>query len=357
MSDHTIPRINLLEPSEFAALFTAFPPARFTCRRDESGLPVFFTDFDLLTTLEKDTRIRLAGLPLFDKWSRLLRFAACFCGTTITEYAPLPGNLSARALLGRIREEHGPGRALVIIKDLPLSSPLLPDEDNVFSQEVADEAARQGFIEVRGQALAYVPVDFSDEEEYLGRLSAGRRKNLRRKLKKKIFLNIESLPLGSPLFFEPDFLDLAYSMYLEVFRQSDIHFDLLSREFFSALLQSRSIEGVVFLYWHEGVLAGYNICLIHNSLFIDKYIGFTYPLARELNLYFISWMENLAYAARKGFSTYIAGWTDPEVKASLGAKFTFTRHLVWVGNPVLRRVLRRLRPLFEADSRILEGGK
>ena len=86
-------------------------------------------------------------------------------------------------------------------------------------------------------------------------------------------------------------------------------------------------------------------------MFIDKYIGLRYPLARELNLYFVSWVVNLELALQHGCATYVAGWTDPQVKAALGAKFTFTRHLVWVKNPVLRRILHPLRHFFESDSR------
>lgn len=355
MDNLSIPSINLLEPPAFAGLFMEFPPMSFACRRSKANLPLFFTNFDLLTTLEEETRGKLGKIPFFRHWSGLLRFSTCFCGTTITEYAPLPASLSARELLEGIRREHGRDRSLIIIKDLPVASPLLPPEDSAYAQALAEEGTRQGFIEVQGQALAYVPVDFADEEAYLARLSASRRKNMRRKLKKKDSLSIDRLPLGSELFFDPVFLETAYAMYLEVFRQSDIHFDLLSPEFFAALLQSRSIEGVVFLYRHEGTLAGYNICLVHGSVLIDKYIGLTYPLARELNLYFISWMVNLAYAKEKGFSFYVAGWTDPEVKASLGARFTFTRHLVWVKNSVLRRILYRLRHLFESDSRVVKN--
>ena len=52
----------------------------------------------------------------------------------------------------------------------------------------------------------------------------------------------------------------------------------------------------------------------------------------------------------KGLKTYVAGWTDPEIKSYLGARFTFTKHAVYIRNPVLRFVLSRLKRLFESDS-------
>lgn len=346
---------NLLEPPALAELFTQHPPEGFVCCRNSSGLPVFLTTFDLLTTLDSGMRKRLAKLPFFSVWSNLLRFSARFAGTTVTEYAPLPKAPAPGAILDSLLREHGEGHSLTIIKDLPVSSPLLPEEDNAFASQLAALAAAKGFIDVEGQALAYVPVDFANVDEYLARLSAGRRKDLRRKLKKRSLLGVEVVPIGDARFFAPAFLDEMYAMYLAVFAQSEIHFDLLGRDFFASLLQSGGIEGVVFLYRHGTTLAGYNICLVHNGMLIDKYIGLVYPLARDLNLYFISWVVNLEYALEKGLHTYIAGWTDPEVKAGLGAFFTFTRHLVRVKNPLLRRMLRPLRHYFESDGRALRG--
>ncbi|MCL1980783.1 MAG: peptidogalycan biosysnthesis protein [Proteobacteria bacterium] len=350
---------NLLEPPALAELFIQHPPQGFTCRMDTLGLPVFSTTFDLLTTLESGARRRLTSLPLFSAWSRLLRMRTCFVGTTLTEYAPLPQNLSPETVINNLLAEHGQGQTLTIVKDLPDRSPLLPKEDNDFADALAALAVNKGFIAVGGQALAHVRIDFADIGEYLGRLSAGRRKDMRRKLRKRPELAVEILSIGEPRFFDFVFLDQLYAMYLAVFAQSEIHFDLLSREFFATLLQRHDIEGVVFLYWHEKTnakrLAGYNICLIENKMLIDKYVGFTYPLARELNLYFISWMYNLEFALERGLHTYIAGWTDPQVKASLGASFTFTRHLVWVRNPLLRSILRPLRPFFESDGQVVRG--
>ena len=325
MAESTPRYANLLEPQALVDLFLRFPPEGFACALEPSGLPAFQTAFDLLTTLEPAVSARLRKLPLFGVWSRWLRFPTCFAGTTVTEYAPLPASFAPEALLSASRARHV-APSLLIIKDLPEDSPLLSAADNAAAEGLVRAAA--DFIPVEGQALAYVPIDFADTEDFLSRLSKSRRKNLRRKLKSRERMEVERLRLGDPRFADPALLDILYTLYLGVFAQSEIHFDLLTRDFFAALLQSRGIEGVVFCYRHGGELVGYNICLIHNGMLIDKYIGLRYPLARELDLYFVSWFVNLEYALEQGLSHYVAGWTDPEVKASLGARFTFTRHLV-----------------------------
>ena len=98
---------------------------------------------------------------------------------------------------------------------------------------------------------------------------------------------------------------------------------------------------------------GFNLCYVHGGNLVDKYIGFDYAQALRFNLYFVSWFANLEYAIEQGLRYYVAGWTDPQVKAQLGASFTMTRHLVWVRNPLLRALLRRLSHHFESDSDIL----
>lgn len=345
---------NLVEPSAFVSLFREHPPAGFVCADGPSGLPLFYTDFDLLTTLEPPVRARLLRTPLVSALAKRLTFATCFAGTTITEYAPLPSDAAPGDLLDGLLGRQGGEQPLTIIKDVPDASPLLCADDNAYAGELTRMAGNRGFIQVEGQALAYVPLHFENLEGYFAGLSAGRRKDLRRKMKTRAAVDVEVMDIGDARFCDAAFLGELYSMYSEVYAQSVIHFDLLSPSFFAALLGSGDIRGVVVCYRHHGVLAGYNICLVHGGLFIDKFIGFRYPLARELNLYFVSWLVNLEIALQYGCATYVAGWTDPEVKAALGAEFTFTRHLVWVRSPVLRRALSPLRHFFESDGKALE---
>ena len=348
---------NLLEPPGYAELFAAHSPVGFDSHYG-SELSTFCTDFSLLTTLEPKTLRKLAVLPFSSRLSSRLSLYTCFVGTTITEYAPLPGGRNPDEILDLVhtaasRSTRKP--SLTIIKDVPCSSPLLGKRENDFADDLTIRARARGFMEVEGQALAYVPIDFSNVDVYLASLSSVRRKGLRRKMKKRLLLDMEVLPLGHYRFNEQPFLDTLYIMYLNVYRQSDVQFDLLSSAFFSALLRSQTIPGVVFCYYHNGSLIGYNICLLHENRLIDKYIGLVYPQARELNLYFISWVVNLEYAVANGLSAYIAGWTDPEVKAGLGARFTFTRHLVHIANPLLRGFLTPFRKLFEGDRQRLEA--
>ena len=339
---------NLLEPAALVGHFLAHPPDGFAVRPLASGTPAFVAPFDLLTTADEALRRRVAALPLYRWWGRLLRPRTCFVGTTVSEYALFP-QADADALVGEWMRELAPRQPFLIVKDIPQESPLLDQASNAQARAIAAACERAGFVLLEGQALAWVPIDFESVDDYLARLSAGRRKDIRRKLRTRAALEVEQIPTGAPAFRDAALRDAFYALYLEVYAQSEIHFDRLSRAFFDTLLQDADSGGVVFAYRHQGRLIGWNLCFVFGEALVDKYVGFSYPAAREQNLYFVSWMHNLEYALRRELCCYVAGWTDPQIKSYLGARFTFTRHAVRPRSRLLRAALRRLSSRFESD--------
>lgn len=342
------PLSNLLEPRDLVTQFLRHPPEDFTALVTRSGTPAFKARFDLLTTAEAAVRARVQALPLYRWWSGLLRPRTCFIGTTVSEYALFPAHADPGTLVREWLADHA-GQPFLIIKDIPQTSPLLDATDNAQAQAIADAARDAGFVLLEGQALAWLPIDFASGDEYLARLSASRRKDIRRKLRAQEQLQIEEIATGAPFFADARNRDAFHALYLEVFAQSEVHFDRLSRAFFDAVLQDARSGGIVFIYRRAGTLIGWNLCFVQGNALVDKYVGFSYPAARENNLYFVSWMHNLDYACRHGLGRYIAGWTDPQIKSYLGAQFTFTRHAVRPRSRILRFLLRRLSRHFESD--------
>jgi predicted N-acyltransferase len=339
---------NLLEPRALVECFLAHPPDDFRAAVTASGTPAFFAHFDPLSIADGTLRRGVTALPLYRAWRRLLRLRTCFVGTTVSEYALFPADVDADVLV-RDWLDHARGQALLIVKDIPQESPLLDAASNAQARAIAGACERAGFHLLEGQALAWLPIDFSTVEEYLARLSPSRRKDIRRKLRSRADLDIEEIPTGSAFFADAAMRDAFYALYLQVVAQSEIHFDRLSRAFFDAVLQDASNGGIAFVYRHAGRLIGWNLCFAVGDKLVDKYVGFSYPAAREHNLYFVSWMHNLDYALRRHLSAYIAGWTDPEIKSYLGARFTFTRHAARPRSRILRMLLRRLASNFESD--------
>lgn len=350
-----MPFANSLEPSGLIQHFLRNPPEGFDIRLSAQGCPGFLMDFNLLTTADAAVVRRLMSLPVSGLLRRLLTWRTFFFGSTVSEYLPLMASQPVEAQLQTLLATWGRSTRLCIIKDLPEESPLLSAADNAAAVTMLNACRQAGGLLIAGQALAYVPIDTVDEEDYLSRLSSGRRKDIRRKLRVRGNLRIEVVNTGSARLEDPAFLVELYKLYLAVYAQSEIHFDKLTAVFFAAVLQDASLDGRLFLYYADAELIGFNLSFIHNGMLIDKYVGFRYPAARTYNLYFISWMENLAYARAQRLTHYVAGWTDPEIKAYLGAKFTFTQHAVYLRNPLLRRLASKFSRHFEHDKSWFEA--
>jgi len=338
--------VNQLEPDALLGHFERHPPHDFTPVRAADGAPLFVAPFDLLTTADDALRRRVDDLP-FARWlHRRLTMRTCFAGTTVSEYALFDRGSDPAALPAAWARERGARQALFIVKDIAVESPLTTSADRAWTARFVDAARDAGYLIVEGQALAYVPIDFASVDDYLARLSSSRRKNLRRKLRSRDRLQVDEVPTGVA-FADDAIVDACYALFENVHAQSDIHFDKPGRDFFAAVL--RDPGGIVFTYRVEGELVGWNLCFEHGGMLLDKYVGFAYPAARDVDLYFVSWFVNLEYAVRRGLTHYVAGWTDPAVKASLGARFHLTRHAVFVRNVFLRALLRRFAHRFESD--------
>ncbi|MFS8138480.1 MAG: peptidogalycan biosysnthesis protein [Thermomonas sp.] len=349
-----MPFVSQVEPEALVRHFLAHPPRDFTAERLASGVTAFTAPFDILTTAEPELRRQVSHWPWYRHWCRWLRPQSRFIGSTVTEYAWLPENVQAATLAPMLRDTQSSECPLLIVKDIPQQSPLLHPSSNAWCDAFAEACSRAGFVLLQGQALAWLPIDFASTDDYLSRLSKSRRRNIRRKLRSRAALDLESVATGNA-FTDDAVIDACYALYCNVYAQSEIHFDLLERSFFNALLRDADSGGIVFIYRHGGRMIGWNLCFEHGGMLVDKYMGLAYPEAREHNLYAVSWMENLDYARRQGLRYYVAGWTDPEVKAELGARFTFTRHAVYPRNRLLRWLLRRIAGRFEGDRAWHEG--
>ena len=352
------PYLNLLEPPSLIETFLQHPPESFlpvNLCRPERFVPGFLTPFDLLTTLDGSVK-RIPYSILFSR--PFLKLRTLFAGTTVSEYLVYPVSLDPGELVSYALEQLEKLKAhCLILKDIPLNSPLLTADENHAATQLLSHCRKAGFQILSGQSLAYVPIDFTSIEEYLQRLSYSRRKSLRRKLRSRCRVEVEEIPTGDRFFSEESIVRQLFHLYLNVYRQSKIHFDRLTFPFFCSLFQERSHRGIVFIYRREKTIIGYNICFIHNGNLVDKYVGFVYPDARAENLYFLSWFYNLEYAIKHQLKYYIAGWTDPEVKAFLGARFTFTHHAVYFKNPLLRSVSKKLKRFFESDQRWYDASR
>ena len=344
--------ISQLEPAELIESFHENPPEGFASIKidiEDSYLHAFSMNFKILTTVNKRVKNILKYIELFIPKIKLL-----FIGTTVTEYSIFPKGVQAdKVCEGILKKFSEMKSSVLVVKDIAMESPVLAEEDNRFTNELISCLKGKKFQTIYGEALAYVGINFTSVDEFLSRFSKSRRKDFKRKLRSMSDVAIDQVNTGDE-FFNEENVQYFYNLYLNVYNDSVIHFDKLTLNFFRSVLQSSKSGGIVFVYKHDGKIIGYNICFKAGDNFIDKYIGLIYPDAHNFNLYFISWFYNLDYCIKNNIKLYIAGWSDPEIKSYLGAEFTFTFHAVYIANPVIRFIFKKMKFLFESDKNIME---
>ena len=198
-------------------------------------------------------------------------------------------------------------------------------------------------LELRRAAGAYL-----DEGAYLNALSSAARRDVRRKLKGASLVRVEERRGPAALELVPQ----IFALYEAQRGRSGVDFDqfeTLTPAYFRGVLERLGEAAVVFVYLHDDKPIAFNLCYHTGRKFIDKFIGFSLPLARTFNVYVLSWMTNVRYCIAHRIPTLQTGQTGYAMKLHLGsalqANWIYFRHR----NPVINFVLRLAGPLLAAD--------
>lgn len=337
--------LNSLEPFWFQEIFVKNPPVGFKTGRSAHSY-YFLIHFDLLTTLEP--RIKRWLKPI--SWM-LPKPLTVFFGATNSEYLCLKddpiGIVEDAFALASLNQT-----SAIILKDLPLHSPLLSQRENDHAEKLIGELRCRGFQMVKGEALFFVPIDFATIEDYLARFRSLERSKMRRRLKWRNKVCVQEINLRDFKVSEP-FVDQIFNLYNQVYEQSQIQFDYLTKDFFRDILTKPQTDAFLHLYQVDNETLAFTYSLIFRDNLVYKYVGFDYSRSRDFNLYFVCWFHLLERTAQLGLKNMIVGWTDPEIKLRLGAEMTLTYHAIFLNNWILRWALRIFRPFFEADAQVI----
>jgi hypothetical protein len=185
-----------------------------------------------------------------------------------------------------------------------------------------------------------------DLDGYLATLSRATRKDIRRKLRKSGAVRIER---------RTDIDGAAREierLYSSTQAQSGVrygHFDTLPESYFRSVASELGGSAVFFLYWVGRELAGFNLLLLEPDRVIDKYMGMRYPLAREHDLYVVSWIENVRFCLETGRRRLQTGQTAYEEKVRLGSRLQPSMLYVKHHNRAINQILRFAAPLAAFD--------
>jgi predicted N-acyltransferase len=305
--------------------------------------PFFRLNYRLDTPLQG--RMRSLGDALFRHLPGLVTLKALCVGSPYAERCHLgfaagldaAGRAAAFACLTEaLQRQVAHERAhLLVWKDLA------PEEDRE-----AGLLPLAGFARIASLPVAVLDLPYADEAAYLASLSAATRKDVRRKLAKAGAIRITFTSDISALAGDID------SLYEQTRAQSGLDYgelELLPPGYFAAISRALGERAVFALYWVGDELAAFNLLLVEDDRVIDKFLGMRYPLARDHNLYVVSWMANIRFCIGRGIRLFQSGQTAYASKLRFGSRLVPSTIHVRHRQAPLRWLLRRLSPWLGFD--------
>lgn len=306
-----------------------------------SAMPVFLCHYALETTLEGG-RIRQAIERVRRVFDGFLKFRLACLGSPCTEaglvgFHPRVAAERQPALFGALLdafEAHASanGCALTAFKDLPLPSHL------------QSTLLARGYSPIGSMPTAWLDIDFDTIEAYLGTLSPGTRKDMRRKLRSRDSVRIEYTTDFGPL------LPRVMELYRETRARSEWQFEALTGAYFDGILKRMPDNAFCVFYFVGDELLAANLLVHDGDHLIDKFFCMDAEAGRPYNLYYLSWFTNLDYCLRHGLSRYQSGQAYYRNKVRLGSQLTenalFFRHR----NPLMQVILRWVSEWIAADG-------
>ncbi len=309
---------------DYYAACEASPPPAFTFTaigvydREKliAAAPIFRLTYRLDTPLQGKWRAlgdwlanafpRYVKLPLMGLGSPL----ADRCHIGFAPHLDAPKRQAAARVLLAGLDAHAAAENVEILALKDLADRDVPDTDAALG---AAHFTRVGSLPVA--VLDLTP--FKTEDAYLASLSSATRKDIRRKLKGASGLRVEE---------RHDISDVEaqiVALYDSTRGQSGFDygdFEKLSPQYFRDVVANLGDRAVTMLYWLGDELIGFNLLFIEKGRMIDKFIGMKYPVARDHNLYVLSWMTNVRYCLKHGIPLMQTGQTAYSSKLRFGSR-------------------------------------
>jgi predicted N-acyltransferase len=161
-----------------------------------------------------------------------------------------------------------------------------------------------------------LPLGFSSFDDYLARrLSHATRKSLRRKFRALAGAPPLTMTVTHDL---GDAAEEALALYEQVYARSKLQFEHLNKAFLQQLAVLLPERVRFFLWRQEGRLVAFSLCLVHDGVLYDEYLGLDYRVALDLHLYFVTFRDVLTWAIAQGLHTYCSTPLNYEPKLHLG---------------------------------------
>lgn len=296
--------------------------------------PLFLINFNL--DLFAPEKIQNIINKLRIVFKNLFCFKTLICGSPATDYAYIgfDKNFNNREELISIIYKEMENFA----KTMNASSVGFKDFGDDFKE--LDILKKFGFVKVSAYPCVMQNLFGKNLDDFFSNLTADKRYDLKRKIKK--INNLPALMLEVKDTLDNQELDRVFELYLNTFNQSDIHFEKLTKDFFVKIQENMRGIAKFFIYKVEDKIIGFNLCFVKNGLFLDKFLGFDYGYLYKYQLFFNRFFLNIDWCYKNSFNLYQSGQTGYDGKMRLLGRlkplYIYGKHMNNFINSILKPI-------------------
>jgi hypothetical protein len=317
---------------------------RYFAIKDEHGKvravqPFFIHDQDLLEGISPRARWVVAGMRR--AWPRFMRMRTLMVGCVageghLDDADGMSSDWQVRLLASTlVRHARTLGAPLVVLKEFPAKyrAPLRC-------------LLQWGFTLIPSLPMTKLNIDYPSFDEYMKRaLNSATRTKLRRKFRaaaKGALIEMSVVTDITP------FLDDVYPLYLQVYERSKLHFEKLTKEYFSKLGRLMP-DKVCFFVWRQNArIVAFTLCMIEGDAIYAEYIGLDYSVALDLHLYHYAVRDMITWSIANGYKWFHSSSLNYDPKLHLRHVLDpvdlYVRHTSVIANALLKRALPLMEP-------------
>jgi Acetyltransferase (GNAT) domain len=156
------------------------------------------------------------------------------------------------------------------------------------------------------------------KEDYFAAMTASRRQNLKRKLRR----SREQVALSVEIVLRPDAktLDDIFGLFRQTYEKSTSKFERLDRKFFEVFAEKQAALFIILREKFSGEMVAFRLCFDMGERLLSLFIGMDYSRPKEWLLFFRLWEAALDVALSRGFTAIVSGRSSYEVKIEIGHK-------------------------------------